>query len=275
MELNRSLMAGEICKALDRNLAGLANQWRANSPISHFVVDDLLPEDWASRICRAFPRGDSMTLRKSLREVKFVTAQMNRHDPLLEEAIYAFQMPEVVSRVGEITRLRALEPDTMLYAGGISMMGRGHFLNPHIDNSHDMQRQRYRVLNLLYYVSPGWKEGNGCNLELWPDGPTGKPITLVSRFNRMVVMVTHEGSWHSVSRNLSDEQRCCVSNYYFSKFPVGEQEYFHVTSFRGRPEQPVRDAVLRVDGFARQMIRKLFPLGVKQSKHFYDRKPPP
>ena len=33
-------------------------------------------------------------------------------------------------------------------------MAPGHFLHPHIDNSHDMERQRYRILNLLYEMSP-------------------------------------------------------------------------------------------------------------------------
>lgn len=78
-------------------------------------------------------------------------------------------------------------------------------------------------------------------------------------FNRLVVMVTHEGSWHSVSRNASDQQCCCVSNYYFSSQPVGEREYFHVTSFRGRPEQRARDLVLRGDIWLRMKLRELFP----------------
>jgi Rps23 Pro-64 3,4-dihydroxylase Tpa1-like proline 4-hydroxylase len=196
---------------------------------------------------------------------------MNRHHPLLEESVYAFQTPAIVERVQRITGLRALEPDELLYAGGVSLMGPGHFLNPHVDNSHDKVRQRYRVLNLLFYVSPEWIESNGCNLELWPDGPTGKPITIVSRFNRLVVMVTNQGSWHSVSRNASSQDRCCVSNYYFSQHPVGPQEYFHVTSFRGRPEQKVRDMILRADIFLRMSIRKLFPQGVKKNPHFYNK----
>ena len=32
-------------------------------------------------------------------------------------------------------------------------MDLGHFLNPHIDNSHDAKRERYRRFNLLYGVS--------------------------------------------------------------------------------------------------------------------------
>jgi Rps23 Pro-64 3,4-dihydroxylase Tpa1-like proline 4-hydroxylase len=157
----------------------------------------------------------------------------------------------------------------LLYAGGISMMAPGHFLNPHLDNSHDKFRERYRVLNLLYYVSPNWSAENGGNLELWPSGPKGTPSTLVSKFNRLIVMVTHQGSWHSVSRNVSKENRCCVSNYYFSKLPVGTKDYFQVTSFRGRPEQPVRDVLLRADIWFRMMLRKIFPKGVKENPHYY------
>jgi hypothetical protein len=149
-------------------------------------------------------------------------------------------------------------------------MAPGHFLNPHIDNSHDRLRQRYRVLNLLYYASPDWSEENGGNLELWPDGPKGRPVKITSKFNRLVVMLTHRGSWHSVSRNRASEDRCCVSNYYFSKHPpIGDTDYFHVTSFRGRPEQPVRDLVLRGDITLRMLLRRLFPQGIRNNPHYY------
>jgi Rps23 Pro-64 3,4-dihydroxylase Tpa1-like proline 4-hydroxylase len=207
-----------------------------------------------------------------LREHKLVAAQMNRYDPLLEEAIYAFQSPEIVDRIQAITGLRSLQPDSLLYAGGISLMKPGHFLNPHVDNSHDKFRKRYRVLNLLFYTSPGWSEADGCNLELWPNGPKDQPLTIVSKFNRLVTMVTHQGSWHSVSRNVGNRDRCCVSNYYFSDFPVGSADYFHVTSFRGRPEQKVRDFALRADNSVRTAIRKVFPDGIKKNPHFYDRR---
>jgi Rps23 Pro-64 3,4-dihydroxylase Tpa1-like proline 4-hydroxylase len=271
VDLNRNLLARHLCDGLAKRADELRRQWSCTGPINHFVADDVFPENWAQAIRSAFPPGNEMVLKRSLREVKYVTAQMDRYHPLLEEAVYAFQAPEVVELVGDLTGVKALEPDERLYAGGVSLMAPGHFLNPHVDNSHDMRRQRYRVLNLLYYVSPGWTEQNGCNLELWPGGLAGRPITVVSRFNRLAVMVTHQASWHSVSKNRSREDRCCVSNYYFSRYPVGGREYFHVTSFRGRPEQRLRDLVLRGDIWARMALRKLFPRGVKENPHFYKR----
>jgi Rps23 Pro-64 3,4-dihydroxylase Tpa1-like proline 4-hydroxylase len=270
--INRSELGAHIFRRLAEEEKNLRRQWLESAPINYFVVDNLLPEISAATIRSAFPGSDTMTLKKSLRELKFVAAQMNNYDPLLEETVYAFQAPDIVKIVERITGLRALEPDEMLYAGGISLMAPGHFLNPHIDNSHDKFRNRYRVLNLLYYVSPNWSENDGGNLELWPDGRSGKPVTLTSKFNRLVVMVTHQGSWHSVSPIVSKFDRCCVSNYYFSEHPVGNDEYFHVTSFRGRPEQFARDAVLRADIWLRMMLRRFFRKGIKENPHFYKRK---
>jgi len=84
-------------------------------------------------------------------------------------------------------------------------------------------------------------------------------------------MAIHEKSWHSVSEVTVDRSRCCVSNYYFSAKPIEDHEYFHVTSFRGQPEQPVRDLVLQGDIALRQGIRKVFKKSIVDNKHVYEK----
>ncbi|MGM0632174.1 MAG: 2OG-Fe(II) oxygenase [Pseudomonadota bacterium] len=237
--------------------------------IGYFYLDNLLPDDVARQIHDAFPAPGSMKLRKSLREHKHVAAQMDQHDPIIEEAVYAFQDQRIVELIREVCGIESLYPDENLYAGGISLMGKGQFLNPHLDNSHEKDRARWRVLNLLYYVSPDWKGRSGGHLELWPDGVKGKPLTMESAFNRLVVMATHGSSWHSVSPVLEDRNRTCISNYYFSDSPLKASDRFHVTSFRGRPEQKIRDIVLRADIRLRQGIRKIFPKGAVKTDHLY------
>jgi Rps23 Pro-64 3,4-dihydroxylase Tpa1-like proline 4-hydroxylase len=268
----RSTLGRLIADRLDQETAALREQWAGSAPVNLFVLDDLLPAPLARDIRAAFPSPVGMTLRRSLREIKYVSAQMDRHHPLLEELIFGFQDPAVVRAVEAITGLPDLEPDEHLYAGGVSMMGPGHFLNPHLDNSHDKDRRRYRVMNLLYYVSPDWDADSGGALEVWPDGPGGEPKAIVSRFNRLVVMITNQHSWHSVSPITGAEPRCCVSNYYFSPHPAGSGDYFHPTSFRGRPEQPLRDALLKADASARAALRQLFPKGMQKPTHLYDKK---
>jgi Rps23 Pro-64 3,4-dihydroxylase Tpa1-like proline 4-hydroxylase len=232
-------------------------------------IDNLLPEDEVRKINAAFPDKSTMMLKKSLREHKYVAAQMDRYNPVLEEIIYAFQEPNVAKVVEEVTGIQNMLPDTHLYAGGISLMAQNNFLNPHLDNSHDKNRQLYRVLNLLYYVTPDWTHENGGNLELWDHGPKEPQREITSCFNRLALMATHEKSWHSVSEVTVDRSRCCISNYYFSEKPLEDHEYFHVTSFRGRPEQPVRDVVLQADIALRQGIRKVFKKGIVENPHVY------
>lgn len=235
----------------------------------YFIVDDLLPRNIAMSIANSFPSTSAMTLRSSIRERKYVTAQLNKCDKLVEEIVFAFQDPRLVQVIGEITKKEKLEPDANLYAGGISVMTYGHFLNPHLDNSHDMARRKYRTLNLLYYVTPEWKQEYGGNLELWPKGVTGHQITVPSVFNRLVVMSTNRMSWHSVSEVRSAIPRLCVSNYFFSTESPEGDDYFHPTAFRGRPEQPIRDMVLRCDAALRSGIRLAFRKGVFRNWHFY------
>ena len=167
-----------------------ANNGAQGFPIRNVVIDDLLPDAVARQIAAAFPAPDAVVAKSSLRERKHVAAPMDRYDPLLEEIVYAFQDPHVLSLVAGITGLEAMEPDANLYAGGISAMVRGAYLRPHLDNSHDASRERYRVLNLLYYVTPDWDESDGGSLQLWDDGPRGVPRTIASRFNRLVLMAT-------------------------------------------------------------------------------------
>ena len=264
----------EYGRLIEARLTQEAGRMRQDFPdhvVQSCYIDNLLPEELALEIFHAFPDKSTMTLKKSLRENKHVAAQMNHYNPLLEEIVYAFQEPGVLQEVARITGIKDMVPDDKLYAGGISLMAKENFLNPHLDNSHDKNRELYRVLNLLYYVTPDWSHEQGGNLELWDSGPKGSPREITSHFNRLAIMATHQKSWHSVSEVKVDRSRCCVSNYYFSTQPLEEHEYFHVTSFRGRPEQPVRDLVLQGDVALRQGIRKVFKKGIVENKHVYDK----
>jgi Rps23 Pro-64 3,4-dihydroxylase Tpa1-like proline 4-hydroxylase len=264
--MNKAEIAALIVPCLRSGMASAATHYAEHH---YFFVDNLLPEGLAQAIYRSFPDSSKMMLRQSIRERKFVTSQMNAIDPLLEEVVYAFQDLRVVAEIAAITRLRDVEPDEKLYAGGISLMGPGHYLHPHVDNSHDMERKRYRVLNLLYYTSPDWTVENGGNLELWPQGAKAAPHTIHSKFNRLVVIATDRKSWHSVSEVRANRSRTCVSNYYFSKLSPEQEDYFHVTSFRGRPEQPIRDLLLRGDAALRALVRRIAPGGLRTTRHYY------
>lgn len=268
--IDRKEIAVLIVKKLTEEKEFLKERFlKSKKEIGFFYVDDLLPNDLALAIYKDFPKLSESKQRKNIREHKYVAYQMDRYKPLLEEVIYAFQNEKVVAIVSEICGLENILPDHKLYAGGLSLMAKDNYLSPHLDNSHDKDRQLWRVLNLLFYVTPDWNVENGGNLEIWSKGLKHKPIVIKSNFNRLVVMATHEKSWHSVNKVLSDQVRCCVSNYYFSKEPLLEDENFHVTTFRGRPNQNTRNIILKIDNGLRSFVRKIFKKGIIENPHHY------
>jgi Rps23 Pro-64 3,4-dihydroxylase Tpa1-like proline 4-hydroxylase len=269
--VTRKELAGLMTRRLEVAKGELSATFQEHGQLGRvrcFVVDDLLPEEIATAIHRSFPDTATMLRRHGLRESKYFAAQLNRYDPVIEEVVFSFQDPGVIGLLADISGISDLLPDPRLYAGGVSTMVKGGFLNPHLDNSHDASQKHYRVLNSLYYVTPDWQEKYGGNLELWDHGPRRTQRTIQSRFNRLVVMETTRRSWHSVSRVVAPGKRTCVSNYFFREKSLEGYDYFHATSFRGRPEQPGRDLVLRADAALRTAILSLVNV---PTRHIYKR----
>ena len=74
-------------------------------------------------------------------------------------------------------------------------------------------------------------------------------------------METTRSSWHSVSPVVAETARCCISNYYFSQNSPVQADYFHVTSFTGRPEQYLRRLLSLVDNPLRSLLSKILKTG--------------
>lgn len=312
----RTEFAAAIQSRLLHERHRLAEQFANAQPTRHFAIDELLPPDWLREVAAAFPDPKTLLVKKSLREHKRVGIAVDDYPPVLGALLYAFQDQGVVDAIGSITKLQGLQPDPSLYASGISMMTKGDFLNPHLDNSHDGDQRRYRVLNLLLYATPDWHPDQGGSFELW-DRQRRSPLELPAQFNRLVVMETGPGSWHSVRRVLgnqtpgqgsrndgprqdrpgnarpknglagndgaasdgaandgagndgagNDGARRCISNYYFADEAPTGNDYRHVTSFAGRPEEPVKRVLLAADAMARNLIGRAFPRLLQRSSH--------
>lgn len=241
-------------------------------PTKYAAIDNLLPEEIARKIASVFPPLEEMRLLDSFREKKYTSKSLEKFDPLIAAITFAFQDERVIQKVAELTRIKDAVGDPNLYAGGISAMTRGHFLQPHLDNSHDFEQKNYRVLNLLYYVTPDWKPENGGNLELWNEKVT-EAVEIPSLFNRLVLMSTNDKSFHSVNEVKADGARYCISNYYFSPESPNGYETSHVTYFQARPEQTLRRIFTKADSDLRTVLRKVKKSGFSK-KDVYEGKSP-
>ena len=259
----RNKISNLILNKLDKEEENIKNQWSnpRDTDTRHFFIDDLLPSNVCLDIYNVFPKKiENFKNRNSFRERKKTLTDLSKVNKLLYDVSYAIQSPLIVKKLEKYLKLNELESDPSLYGSGLSVMFKKDYLNPHIDNSHDSQRKRYRRLNLLYYVSPNWQIKNGGNFELW-DKKLKKPKIILSKFNRLVVMETNMNSWHSVNKVLVDTPRCCVSSYFFSKNSPNNKKYFHVTSFTGRKEQFLLRLFSPIDNNLRIIFSKIFSYG--------------
>jgi Rps23 Pro-64 3,4-dihydroxylase Tpa1-like proline 4-hydroxylase len=265
----REVIVAAIIERLHEDSDRIRTEFSASgSPGIRFAaIDNLLPDALARTIFAAFPPLEHMRLLDSFREKKFTSKALDTHDPLISDITFAFQDPRVVDLVADLTGIKEPHPDPKLYAGGISAMVQGHFLNPHLDNSHDSEQRLYRVLNLLYYCSPDWKADDGGNLELWNEAVT-EAVEIPSLFNRLVLMSTNDKSWHSVNEVRRDGKRCCISNYYFSRHSPNGYETTHVTYFKARPEQKVRRLWTEADSRLRTVARIIKKRGFSKKDLF-------
>lgn len=247
-----------ILQRLNETKTQLKKDFFIEHPIKvarHFALDNLLPTEIAERIYAEFPKPSEMHLLTSPGKIKLKYCHLKDASNLLQNINAAIQDPRVVAAIEDITQIKNQIPDPTRFAGGISMLLKGYYINPHLDNSHDVQMKRYyRTMNMLYYVSPNWTRENGGNYELWDEAIENR-ILVPSLFNRLVVMETNRSSWHAVNPVLCDAPRCCIFNYFFSEqSPEGEAYFFDAPSFKPRPEQKIRRIISHVkDVFLRKV----------------------
>jgi len=247
-----------VVEKLRPHLPRLKEEWHRSKPVKHVVVDGLLPDDLLRDVVQELPSPETMRVTDSIRERKRTSARPDTFGPTCRAAIDGLHAPAVLRAFSEISSIDKLTGDGTYYAGGISYMNRGDFLNPHIDNSGHPSMLGYRRLNALYYVSPDWTLENGGNLELWT-ADMDERVEVVSSFNRLVLMNTNRKSLHSVNPVAVDRGRWCLSNYYYTRESPDGRDYFHITSFRGRPEQPLRDLYCRLEGKIGSALIKVLP----------------
>ena len=251
----------------------LKKQYKQSGKINHLIIEKVLPNEIATKLSEYFPEEEELNHLIGPQENKYVGVNFTNKQKLIEECIYAFQEENLIQIISEITNIKTLIGDPELYAGGISSMSKGCFLNPHIDNSHDRNLENFRRLNLLYYVNREWhpNEGGG-ELVLFPNGIKHKAEEINCDFNRLVIMRTDNRSLHGVKRIRSESQRRkCISNYYFSKISPSGKNYYHSTSFRGFKREFVKGTYLKLNAlsrtFAKRLIHKLTKFSVSTGYH--------
>jgi hypothetical protein len=183
-------------------------------PYWHCVIDDFFSD--AISLAREFPAKDDPCWFRydNPLEVKQTCNDWHHFKPETYKAFQNLLSPYFTEILENLTG-EELIPDLGLHGGGLHQHGRGGKLNVHLDYNLHPKLHFQRRLNLIVYLTPGWKPEWGGHLGLYSD-PDTLVKTVEPKFNRAIIFDTR-GSWHGLPAPLtcpSDVTRNSFAVYY-------------------------------------------------------------
>lgn len=194
--------------------AELHERFLSAQPFRHIAIENFLVDDFAQSLLEDFPVFDETLAINENGEVggKAVQENVSKLGPVWKQLNALVESPAFRAMISAITGVPELKFDPQYFGGGTHENLHGQSLNPHIDfNFHPVTRQ-HRRLNLIFYLSPEWKQAWGGSIQLHRD-PYKPPaedeiVTITPAFNTCVIFETNEYSWHGFKRiNLPEDKR--------------------------------------------------------------------
>lgn len=226
---------------LEAMRTGVRARFAAGDPIRHVVIEDFLQPDVARQAFDAFPKPEDMQIAfAGLAEVKNAEERLERLDPVFSQIFAALQSAQFVQWLADVAQIPDLVADPGLHGGGLHQGPDGSYLDVHADFNIHPRLGLYRRLNLLVYLNPRWAPQWQGYLELWSRDMKECRQYIEPKFNRCVIMETHDHAFHGYKelRLPPGVTRKSVASYYYSPARSEKQtEEEHNTLFQLRPEQ--------------------------------------
>lgn len=223
-------------------------------PFPHHVRDGLFDLTFARECALAFPNpGTRWRARTHLHSRKMTFDILEDFPSALREAVTLLSSPWTCSWLARLLGLDKVEPDPLLFGGGLHVSGPGDFLDIHADFSHHPVTGLARVANLLLYLTPDWRDDWGGHLELW-DANVKRCVTKIApTFNRAVIFATSPTSFHGHPTPLKCPEgvsRNSLALYYYAAV---DRPRIATTDYRPRPT----DFTKRIRKSARRIVNHL------------------
>jgi hypothetical protein len=210
----------------------LASQYRFAEPFPHVVLENFLEVD-VDQVLGSFPdldwEGWTDVAAKSESAAKHQPGKRACPDielipPLFQQMIYELSTPRFLRALSELVGIPNLLPDPFLEGGGIQCTTPGGKLVPHTDFHYPPVLKLFRRVNVLLFLNPDWKPGDGGELDLFALGDDTPRITVAPQFGTCVIFTTDNRSVHGVdSIAETANPRRSIALYYYT---VEEAEVF-------------------------------------------------
>tara|TARA_R100000030_G_scaffold99999_2_gene92079 strand:- start:1416 stop:2144 length:729 start_codon:yes stop_codon:yes gene_type:complete len=216
----------------------LADSCRSNyalaNPFPHIVIDDFIPEDlalqcynqmsqhqeWMFDSMMGYPE-DERDSQVNKWWTPFDTDSKNRIEsdmPAVWKCLQYFNSRPFLLFLENLTGIKDLIADVDFEGGGIHKIKNGGRLELHSDYNKHPNKDIWRRINLLLYLTPNWNY-NG-HLDLYEKDPLVKVKSILPTFNRAVIFNTTDDSIHGHPTPLvcpEEVSRYSFALYYFTK----------------------------------------------------------
>ena len=194
------------------------NAFQTAEPFPHLVLDDFAPAGLLAEVHRSFdavPAGAWHTYDGPDERGKRACNRSEFFLPPAADLLRWLTSAGVCRLLEQLTGLDRLTADPELYGGGLHATAPGGYLHPHLDCERHPSTDDERRLNLILYVTPGWHEDWGGDLELWPRSLAGPAVSIPPLFGRAVVFACGPWSYHASSLVTGPLERRSVACYYW------------------------------------------------------------
>ena len=216
----------------------LADSCRSNyalaNPFPHIVIDDFIPkdlaiqcynqmsqhEDWMFDSMMGYPE-DERDSQVNKWWTPYDSDSKNKIEsdmPAVWKCLQYFNSRPFILFLENLTGIKDLIADVDFEGGGIHKIKNGGRLELHSDYNKHPNKDIWRRINLLLYLTPNWNY-NG-HLDLYEKEPLVKVKSILPTFNRAVIFNTTDDSIHGhpIPLICPDEvSRYSFALYYFSK----------------------------------------------------------
>lgn len=219
--------------------SALADQYRANPPFPHIVLDDFLNPDFLRRVVDEFPdsAGRDCFLRDQER-LKFQYRPDECQGPFTRMLFAELNSRAFLCFLSELTGIKGLIADPYHAGAGLHETKRGGYLGIHADFPKHGEMRLQRRLNLLIYLNEDWQEEYGGALELWDKQMRAASQRVLPVFGRAVIFSTDKDTFHGHPDPLTcpeGRSRKSIATYYYTARPEEQLKYERGTDFRQRP----------------------------------------
>ena len=216
----------------------LADSCRSNytlaNPFPHIVIDDFIPddlaiqcynqmsqhEDWMFDSMMGYPE-DERDSQVNKWWTPYDSDSKNKIEsdmPAVWKCLQYFNSRPFLLFLEKLTGIKDLIADVDFEGGGIHKIKNGGRLELHSDYNKHPNKDIWRRINLLLYLTPNW-DYNG-HLDLYEKEPLVKVKSILPTFNRAVIFNTTDDSIHGHPTPLvcpEEISRYSFALYYFTK----------------------------------------------------------